>query len=67
MLGGIILDRVDYTADVGVMMDNRISFSMHIDVTVGKALEMLEFLKKLSEVFGDPLCVASCIWRLYIL
>jgi hypothetical protein len=43
MLGGIILDRVDTT-----VMDSRMSFSKHIDVTIGKALAMLGFLKRLS-------------------
>jgi hypothetical protein len=33
--GGIILDRVDSISDLGVKMDSRMSFSGHIDVTVG--------------------------------
>jgi hypothetical protein len=30
------------------------SFTMHIDVTIGKALEMLGFVKRLSGEFRDP-------------
>jgi hypothetical protein len=37
-LGGIFLDRVDFITDLGVLMDSRMSFSRHIDVTVGKVL-----------------------------
>jgi hypothetical protein len=49
MLGGIILDRVD----LGVIMDNKMSFTGHIDVTIGRALAMLGFVKRLS---CDPIC-----------
>jgi hypothetical protein len=41
MLRGIILDRVDSITDLEVAMDSRMSFSRHIDATVGKALERL--------------------------
>jgi hypothetical protein len=51
-----------------------VSFTEHIDVTVRRALAMLEFVKKLSCEFSNPytlktLCVslvlkdASCVWR----
>jgi hypothetical protein len=45
MLGGIILDRVDLITDLGVVMDNRMLFCRHIDVTVGKDLAILVFVK----------------------
>jgi hypothetical protein len=35
MLGGIILDRVDFINDLGVIMNSKMSFTGHIDVTVG--------------------------------
>jgi hypothetical protein len=35
MLGGIILDRVDSVDDLGVIMDSKMSFTGHIDATVG--------------------------------
>jgi hypothetical protein len=38
MLEGIIVDRVDPITVLGVVMDSRMSFSRHIDVTVGQAL-----------------------------
>jgi hypothetical protein len=54
MLGGIILDRVDSITDLGVVMDSRMSFSGHIEVTVGKAMAMLGFVKRLTGEFRDP-------------
>jgi hypothetical protein len=44
MLGGIILD-VDSINDLGVIMDSKVSFTGHIDVTVGKALAMFILLR----------------------
>jgi hypothetical protein len=67
-----MLDRVDSFTDLRVVMDSRMSFSRHIDVTVGKALEMLMgFVKKLADEVRDPymwlvrlkLEYASCVWR----
>jgi hypothetical protein len=45
ILGGISLDRV---TDSGVVMDSRMSFSRHIDITVEKALAMLGFMFQVS-------------------
>jgi hypothetical protein len=77
MLGGNILDRVDSINDLGVIMDSKMSFTGHIDVTVGKALAMLGFVKRLSCEFRDhytlktlyvslvppKLEYAICVWR----
>jgi hypothetical protein len=54
MLGGIILDRVDSINDLGVIMDSKMSFTGIIDVTVGRALAMLRFVKRLSYELRDP-------------
>jgi hypothetical protein len=77
MFGGIILDRVDSINNLGVIMYSKVSFTGHIDVTVGRALTMLGFVKRLSCEFRDPytfktlyvsllrpkLEFASCVWR----
>jgi hypothetical protein len=55
MLGGIILGRIDSINDLGVIMDSKMPFTGHIEVTVGKALAMLGFVKRLSCEFRDPL------------
>jgi hypothetical protein len=58
-------------------MDSEVSFPGHIDVTVGRALAMLGFVKRLLCEFRDPyttetfyvslvrpkLEYASCVWR----
>jgi hypothetical protein len=46
MLEVVILARVNSITDLGVVMDSRMSFSRHIDVTVGKALAMLRCVKR---------------------
>jgi hypothetical protein len=53
-LGGIILDRVDFINVLGVIMDSKMFFSGHIDVTIGRALGMLGFVKRLFCKFEDP-------------
>jgi hypothetical protein len=74
MLGGIILDRVDSINDLGVIMDIRMSLIRYIDVTVGRALAMLRFVKRLTCEFKDPYTLeilyvsrkleyASCVWQ----
>jgi hypothetical protein len=54
MLGGITLDRVDSINDLGLILDSKMSFTGHIEVTVGRALTMLGFVKMLSCAFRDP-------------
>jgi hypothetical protein len=54
MSGGIILDRVDSINDLGVIMDSKMAFTGHIDVTVERALAMLGFVKRLSCELRDP-------------
>jgi hypothetical protein len=67
MLGGIILNRVDSADsinDLGVIMDSKMSFTGHIDVTVGRALAMLGFVKKLSYEFRDPYTLKTFMFPL---
>jgi hypothetical protein len=76
ILGGAVLDRVSPINDLGVIMDEKMNFSEHIDVMVGKAFAMLGFIRKLSLEFRDPFTLrslytslvrpkledASCVW-----
>jgi hypothetical protein len=50
MLGLLSLIVLSIT-DLVVVMVSRMSFSLYIDVTVGKALEMLRFVKRMSDEF----------------
>jgi hypothetical protein len=54
MLGGTVLDRVNYINNLGVIIDEKMNFSEHIDVMVGKAFAMLGFIRRLSFEFRDP-------------
>jgi hypothetical protein len=62
MLRSTILDRVDSITDLRVVMDNRMSFYRY--VTVGKALAMLNFVKRFQVsaeilILLGPSCVAA--------
>jgi hypothetical protein len=45
MLGGTVLDRLSSIYDPGVIIDEKMNFSEHIDVMVGKAFAMLGFIR----------------------
>jgi hypothetical protein len=64
MLGGIILDRGGSIKDLEVIMDSKVSFTGHIDVTVGRALAMLGFVKRLSCEFKDPYTLKTLMFPL---
>jgi hypothetical protein len=77
MLGGTVLDRVSSINDLGVIMDEKITFSEHVDVMVAEAFTILGFIRRLSLEFRDPytlkslymslvrpkLVYASCMWN----
>jgi hypothetical protein len=58
-LGGTVLDRVSSINDLGVIMDERMTFSEHVDVMVTKAFAMLRFIRRLSFEFRDPYTLKS--------
>jgi hypothetical protein len=76
MLRGIILEDVDSITGLGALMDSRMSFFRQIDVTGGKTLAILGFVKRFSGEFRElytlrtlyvllvrPKFVdASCVW-----
>jgi hypothetical protein len=59
MLGGTVLDRVSSIYDLGVIMDEKMNFSEHVDVMVGKVFAMLSFIRRLSFEFRDPYTLKS--------
>jgi hypothetical protein len=77
MLGGTVLDRVSSINDLGVIMDEKMTFSEHVDVMVAKTFAMLGFIRRLSLKFRDPYTLkslltslvrpkqqyASCLWN----
>jgi hypothetical protein len=73
MLGGTVLDRLSSINDLVVIMDEKMTFSEHVDVMVAKYFAMLG---RLSLEFTDPYTLkslymslvrpkleyASCMW-----
>jgi hypothetical protein len=76
MLAGTELDRVSSINHLGVIMDEKMNFSEHVDVMVGKVFAMLGFIRRLSFEIRDPYTLkslyttlvrpkleyASCVW-----
>jgi hypothetical protein len=59
MLAGTVLGRVSSINDLGVIMDEKMNFSEHVNVMVGKAFAMLEFIIRLSFEVRDPYTLKS--------
>jgi hypothetical protein len=53
MLGGTVLDQVSSINDLGVIMDEKMTFAEHVDVMVAKASTMLGFFRRLALDFRD--------------
>jgi hypothetical protein len=78
-LNGQNLERVSVIRDLGVIMDSKLTFSEHVDVTVSKARQMLGFIMRVGRDFRDPYALkslyvslvrskleyASCVWMPY--
>jgi hypothetical protein len=58
-IGFSTLERVDSITDLGVVLDSKMTFKKHIDVTIAKGFAMLGFIKRLSKEFQDPYTVKS--------
>jgi hypothetical protein len=75
-INGKILDKVDEFKDLGVIVDQKMTFLPHIESVVSKSSRMLGFIKRLSKDFHDPythkilyttfvrsnLEYATCVW-----
>jgi hypothetical protein len=48
------LERVDVINNLGVLVDNRMTFVDHIELIVSKSTRMLGFLKRISREFNEP-------------
>lgn len=53
-IGSYKLDNVDSFVDLGVILDRKLSFNLHIDSCVNKAKSLLGFIKRWSKEFDDP-------------
>jgi hypothetical protein len=59
MLGGAVLAWASSLNDLGIMMDEKMTLSEHVDFMVVKAFAMLGFIRRLSLEFRDPYTLKS--------
>jgi len=59
-----VLNRVTVTRDLGVWIDEKLSFQEHIEITLNKANKMLGLIIRMSSEITDPMCLKSlyCCW-----
>jgi hypothetical protein len=43
-------------------MDEKMTFSEHVDVMVAKTFAMIGFIRRLSLEFRDPYTLSTCLW-----
>lgn len=53
-IGNVVLDRVSSMKDLGVVLDESLSFDRHIDYTVGRCRSLLGMIKRFAKEFNDP-------------
>jgi hypothetical protein len=54
VMGDSNLERIDVINDLGVLVDNRMTFVYHIESIVLKSTRMLGFIKQNSRDLNDP-------------
>lgn len=50
-----IIESVELFADLGILLDSKLSFVQHITMTINKARSILAFIKRWSREFNDPI------------
>lgn len=58
-LGGHVLERLTVVKDLGVLLDEKLSFRQQQAAIVDKANRQLGFLFRMAREFDDPLCLRS--------
>lgn len=61
-LNEVQLESVESFLDLGILLDRRLNFRLHISMTINKAYGALGFMKRWSKEFSDP----SVTKRLYV-
>lgn len=61
---GTRLNRVSEVKDLGIILDEKLSFKPQISSTIDKASRQLGFIFKVAREFVDPLCLKHYIVRL---
>jgi hypothetical protein len=52
-INGMALERVDEIKDLGVIMEERMSFLPHIEAIISKSTRILGFINRISRDFRD--------------
>ena len=50
----IVLENVSSFCDLGITLDSKLNFNLHIDACVSKSSSVLGFIKRWSREFDDP-------------
>ena len=58
-VAGTPLQRVDHVKDLGVVLDEKLSYTLHYSATIDKANRQLGFMFKISNEFRDPMCLKA--------
>ena len=58
-IDGCTLDRVSRMLDLGILFDEKMNFSGHVECIVSKAFSRLGFMKRICKQFDDPYCLKS--------
>lgn len=54
IIGDSVLENVYSFCDLGITLDTKLNFNMHIDACVSKSSNLLGFIKRWSREFDDP-------------
>lgn len=58
-LSGNVLQRVHRIKDLGVLLDDKLTFQLHCDEVISKANRQLGFIMKIANGIRDPQCLRS--------
>lgn len=53
-INNVSINRSTHVVDLGVILDTRLDFQLHINRTINRANTMLGFVKRFSKEFNDP-------------
>lgn len=64
-INDIFLERVDEIRDLGILFDEKITFTKHIDSSVAKAFSMLGFVMRICAEFRNPVLL-KCLYFAHV-
>lgn len=59
VIDGDVLQRTDSFSDLGVLLDQKLTFNLHRSTVIAKANRQLGFISKISRDFTDPYCLKA--------